>query len=231
MEQTYLSAFLLGLFGSLHCIGMCGSISSVLTFSLPQKAREHTPALISYLGFYNLGRLLSYTIAGSLAGAFGSQLLYSISPQNGHKILLLLSTMMLVAVGLYLAGWFPKFAYIERIGVPFWKKIEPLGRKLLPVKSPFQALLYGMIWGWLPCGLVYSALLIALTQGQALQGGLFLFIFGLGTLPSLLSSGFFAGKFLSIAQNPKIRAYAGLLLIILAVTGLGLNWEVHEHQH
>jgi len=74
-------------------------------------------------------------------------------------------------------------------------------------------------------------LLIALTQGQALHGGVFLFVFGLGTLPSLLGSGFFAGKLLSIAQNPKIRAYAGLFLIILALTGLGLNWEVHEHQH
>jgi uncharacterized protein len=231
LEQNYLSALLLGLFGSLHCIGMCGSISSVLTFSLPQKNRDRTPVLIGYLGFYNLGRLLSYTLAGTLAGAFGSQLLYSISPHNGHKILLLLSTLMIIAVGLYLAGWFPKLAYIERIGVPFWRRVEPLGRKLLPVKSPFQALLYGMIWGWLPCGLVYSALLIALTQGQALHGGVFLFVFGLGTLPSLLGSGFFAGKLLSIAQNPKIRAYAGLFLIILALTGLGLNWEVHEHQH
>jgi len=135
LEQTYLSAFLLGLFGSLHCIGMCGSISSVLTFSLPQKTREQLSVLASYLSFYNLGRLLSYTIAGTLAGAFGSQLLYNISPQNGHKILLLLSTMMLVAVGLYLAGWFPKLAYIERIGVPVWKKIEPLGRKLLPLSG------------------------------------------------------------------------------------------------
>ncbi len=88
-----------------------------------------------------------------------------------------------------------------------------------------------MIWGWLPCGLVYSALLIALSQGQALQGGLFLFIFGLGTLPSLLGAGLFAGKLLNIAHNPRIRAYAGLLLIILAITGLGLNWEVHEHHH
>ena len=115
--------------------------------------------------------------------------------------------------------------------MPVWKKFEPLGRKLLPVKSPIQALLYGMIWGWLPCGLVYSALLIALAQGQALQGGLFLFIFGLGTLPSLLGAGLFAGKLLKIAHNPKIRAYVGLLLIILAVIGLGLNWDINEHHH
>lgn len=231
METSYVSAFLLGLFGTLHCVGMCGSISSVLTFSLPQQTRSSSATLVSYLGFYNLGRLFSYSIAGAIAGAFGSQILYSISPQHGHRALLLLSTLMLIAVGLYLAGWFPRLAYIERIGVPVWKKIEPLGRKLLPVNSPFQALLYGMIWGWLPCGLVYSALLIALTQGQALQGGVFLFIFGLGTLPALLGSGLFAGRLLKIAHNPDIRTYAGLLLILLAVTGLGLNWEVNEHHH
>ena len=210
---------------------MCGSISGVLTYSLPQQTRNKVSALAGYLIFYNLGRLLSYSVAGALAGAFGGQLLQSISPQNGHAILLLISTLFMVSVGLYLAGWFPKLAYIERIGVPVWKKIEPLGRKLLPVKSPIQALLYGMIWGWLPCGLVYSALLIAIAQGQALQGGLFLFIFGLGTLPSLLGSGFFAGKLLKLAQNHKIRTYAGLILIILALTGFALNWGVHEHNH
>ena len=231
MDTSYLSALLLGLFGSLHCVGMCGSISGVLTFSLPQATRNKTSALASYLVSYNMGRLLSYSVAGALAGAFGGQLLQSISPQNGHRILLMISTLFMISVGLYLAGWFPKLAYIERIGVPVWKKIEPLGRKLLPVKSPLQALLYGMIWGWLPCGLVYSALLIAIAQGQALEGGLFLLIFGIGTLPSLLGSGFFAGKLLKIAHNQQIRAYAGLLLIILAVIGLGLNWEVHEHHH
>ena len=231
MDTSYLSALLLGLFGSLHCVGMCGSISGVLTFSLPQKTRNNVSALAGYLVFYNLGRLLSYSVAGALAGAFGGQLLKTISPQHGHAILLLISTLFMVSVGLYLAGWFPKLAYIERIGVPVWKKIEPLGRKLLPVKSPIQALFYGMIWGWLPCGLVYSALLIAIAQGQALQGGLFLFIFGLGTLPSLLGSGFFAGKLLKVAHNQKIRTYAGLLLIILALIGLGLNWEVNEHHH
>ncbi len=231
MEPNYLSAFLLGLFGTLHCVGMCGSISSILTFSLPSTTRKNNPALLTYLGFYNLGRILSYSTAGAIAGAFGSQILYNISPTQGHTILLILSTSMMIAVGLYLAGWFPKLAYIERIGVPFWKRIEPLGRKLLPVTNPLQALLYGAIWGWLPCGLVYSVLLIALAQGQAMQGSLFLLAFGLGTLPSLLGSGLFAGKLLHIAHNPKIRIYAGLLLIFLALTGLGLNWGVHEHHH
>ena len=224
IESSLLTAFLMGLFGALHCLGMCGSITGVLTFSLPEKTRQNPPALVGYLGFYNLGRLLSYTLAGALAGAFGEQILFRVSPQHGHTILLLLATGLMIAVGFYLAGWFPRLAYIERIGGPIWRKLEPIGRKLLPVRSPLQALLYGTIWGWLPCGLVYSALFLALAQGHPLQGGVFMLMFGLGTLPSVVGTGLFAGSLLKYAKDPKIRAYAGILLIMLALTGLMINW-------
>lgn len=231
MEFSYVSAFLLGLFGTLHCVSMCGSISSVLTFSLPHRTRNNSIILVSYLGFYNAGRLLSYSIAGALAGAFGGQLLYSISPQNGHTILRMLSTVMMVAVGLYLAGWFPKLAYIERIGVPVWKKFEPLGRKLLPVKSPIQALLYGMIWGWLPCGLVYSALALSVTQINPLHSALTMFAFGLGTLPTLLLIGHFAHNVKTILQNKSVRYALGLILIIYGISQIAgySTFMMHDH--
>ncbi|MCP4283950.1 MAG: sulfite exporter TauE/SafE family protein [Gammaproteobacteria bacterium] len=221
----------MGLFGSLHCISMCGSIAGVLSFSLPQKTRCNPSILIGYLGIYNLGRLCSYSIAGALAGAFGSQLLHMVSPEQGHLYLLLAASAMMIAVGLYLAGWFPGLSYVEKIGIPVWRKLEPLGRKLLPVKSPFQAFLYGMVWGWLPCGLVYSALLLALSQGNTLQGVLLMFVFGLGTLPSVIGTGVFAATLLRYAQNPKIRAYSGILLITLALLGLVYNLDFHEHLH
>lgn len=214
----------MGLFGALHCVGMCGSIMGVLTFSLPQENRQHPGRLLGYLGYYNTGRVLSYTLAGSLAGAFGAEVLMSISPQYGHSILLLMATSLMVAVGFYLAGWFPGLAYIERAGAPVWRKLEPLGRKLLPVKSSWQALLYGLIWGWLPCGLVYSALFIALGQGSALQGGVFMFLFGLGTLPAVMATGIFAEQVLRFARNPRMRIIAGIALIVFALTGLIINW-------
>ena len=224
METDYLAAFLIGLFGALHCVGMCGSIMGVLTLSLPREIREQPPRLVSYLLFYSSGRLLSYILAGTLAGGFGSGLLYSISPQSGHKILLLIATSLMVAVGFYLAGWFPRLAYLERMGAPVWQRLEPLGRKLLPVKSPLQALLYGMIWGWLPCGLVYSALFIALAHGNFFAGGVFMFMFGLGTLPAVVGTGIFADQLLRWARNPQIRMYAGIILILLALWGLLINW-------
>ena len=226
MDIGYLGAFLMGLFGTLHCVGMCGSIMGILTFSLPQRIRSHPARLVNYLGYYNLGRLISYALAGMLAGGFGSGLLFSLSPETGHTILLLLATGLMIATGFYLAGWFPALAYLERLGAPVWNKLEPLGRRLLPVQSPLQALFYGLIWGWLPCGLVYSALFIALGQGNWSQGGLFMLLFGLGTLPANLGTGIFAQQIMRIARNPQWRISAGIALILFALTGLLVNWEI-----
>ena len=224
MDIGYLGAFLMGLFGALHCVGMCGSIMGVLTLSLPQEIRRQPPLLLGYLGYYSVGRILSYTVAGTLVGGFGSGLVFRLSPEYGHTILLLIATVLMVAVGLYLAGWFPALAYIEKAGAPIWKKLEPLGRKLLPVVHPWQALLYGLIWGWLPCGLVYSALFIALGQGGMMQGGLFMLLFGLGTLPAVMATGIFADQILRFSRNPQLRMLAGVLLILFALTGLIINW-------
>ncbi len=224
MDTGYLAAFLMGLFGALHCVGMCGSIIGILTFSLPQQIRAQPGALLGYLGYYNFGRMLSYALAGALAGAFGAGLLFRLSPQQGHTILLLFATLLMAATGFYLAGWFPALARIEKLGAPIWKKLEPMGRRLLPVTSPWQALLYGLIWGWLPCGLVYSALFIALGQGSGRQGGLFMLLFGLGTLPATLATGIFAEQIMRVARNPQMRMYAGILLILFAISGLIVNW-------
>jgi len=231
MEGYWLSALLIGLLGSLHCVGMCGNISAVLTFSLPQPMRDSTPRLLGFVGLYNAGRLLSYTLAGSLAGAFGGQLIGQLRGDQGFLWLRLMSTLLMIAVGLYLAGWFPRYAHIERIGLPLWRRLEPLGRRMLPVGHPLQALLYGMIWGWLPCGLVYTALLLALSQGQALQGGLYMLAFGIGTLPSVMSTGVFAGRLLAHARDPRIRRYAGMILIVFALLGWIFNWGPDELGH
>ncbi len=228
MEIGWLGALLMGLFGALHCIGMCGSIMGVLTFSLPPRIRERPATLLGYLLWYSAGRLLSYALAGGLAGAFGAGVLVAVSPRYGHRLLLLTATLIMLAAGFHLAGWFPGLARIEKAGAPVWKKLEPLGRKLLPVDRPWQALLYGMVWGWLPCGLVYSALFIALAQGNFAGGMVFMALFGVGTLPAVLLTGVFAERFLRLAQNPRMRMYAGLLLIVLALATLYLNWNYPE---
>ena len=187
---TYTSAFLLGLFSTIHCVGMCGGIIGALSLSLPVEIRNNKARMLMFITTYNIGRILSYSFAGLVAGAIGTGVLASAGFDQGHAVLRAIGVAMMVAIGLYLAGWLPQLAIVEKIGVPVWKKLEPLGRKLLPVASLPKAMAYGLIWGWLPCGLVYFVLLWALTAGNAAQGALTMLAFGIGTLPTLLATGF-----------------------------------------
>lgn len=225
---TLASAFLLGIFTTLHCVGMCGGIIGALSLGLSEEIRTHKAKLLFFIGAYNFGRILSYSLAGLIAGTVGTSALMAAGFEQGHYVLQYLGVSMMVLVGLYLSGWLPQLAMVEKIGMPIWKKIEPFGRRLMPVSNPFKALLYGLIWGWLPCGMVYFVLLWALSTGDATQGALLMFSFGLGTLPTLLAAGFMSSSLRTFAQNPKVRTTAGLLIIIMAI---GILFIPMQHQH
>lgn len=232
MDITLFSAFIVGLFSTLHCLGMCGGIIGALTFSLPPTVREHRWRLAAYVAAYNSGRILSYTLAGALAGGLGSTLFHLLSPRYGHLLLLALASLIMAGIGLYLAGWFPRFALIEHLGRPLWRRLEPIGQKLLPVRSPVQAFLFGIVWGWLPCGLVYSALLWSGSAGSAAQGALFMLLFGAGTLPSVMTAGIITGWMTRLSRLPGLRVAVGVSLILLALFSLYLNLEHVDHsQH
>jgi hypothetical protein len=225
---TLTSAFLLGLFSTVHCIGMCGGIIGALSLSLPLEVRTHKPRLFVFVTSYNIGRITSYTLAGLIAGALGSGVHATADFEYGHTILKYLGVAMMVAIGLYLAGWLPQIAVIERLGVPIWKKLEPIGRRLLPVATLPKAFAYGLIWGWLPCGLVYFVLLWALTTGGAVEGALTLLAFGLGTLPTLLSAGFMTSWLTRFARSQRARQLVGLLIIAMAIGSLLIPMEHHH---
>jgi uncharacterized protein len=135
----------------------------------------------------------------------------------GYRLLQLFSACVMASVGLYVSGWFPRFAYIEKIGVYLWKKLEPFGHKLLPVKTHFNALLFGMIWGWLPCGLVYAALLMTATTGDILKGAMTMLAFGLGTLPAVMGVGIMTASLQKLARQAHYRQIVGILMILLAL--------------
>ncbi len=223
------SAFLLGLFSTIHCIGMCGGIIGALSLSLPVEVRNNKPRLFIFVTTYNIGRITSYTLAGMAAGALGTGVLASTGFDQGHAVLRYLGVTMMVAVGIYLAGWLPQLAVIEKIGVPLWKKLEPIGRKLMPVANLPKALAYGMIWGWLPCGLVYFVLIWTLTAGGALHGALMMLAFGLGTLPTLLAAGFMTSWVTRFARNPTTRTIVGVLIIAMAIGSLFVPMATHHH--
>ena len=229
MESISWVPFTIGLFSAVHCVGMCGGIIGALSMSLPARVRDSRWRLSLYLLAYSLGRISSYALAGALIGVAGQQLFDFISPQYGHRIMQGFAALLLVGIGLYLAGWFPRFAQLERIGVPLWRRLEPLGRRLLPVKSPFHALAFGLIWGWLPCGLVYSTLLWAAAAGTAGQGALYMMLFGLGTLPAVLGAGLLAGWLTRFARQPRVRQVLGGLLVMMALGTLWYQGQVVDH--
>ena len=131
--HSYLVAFLMGLFSSMHCIGMCGSIIGTLTLSLSQEIRNNKALLVPFVFNYNFGRITSYTVAGALAGIIQTIVTIQLGDIHGHRLLQILSAAVMTSAGLYIAGWFPRFAYIEKLGVHIWKRIEPLGLSLIHI--------------------------------------------------------------------------------------------------
>ncbi|WP_109014860.1 sulfite exporter TauE/SafE family protein [Novimethylophilus kurashikiensis] len=215
LELTYFSAFLVGLLGGGHCVGMCGGIVGAVTMSLPGQ-QPKTPFLLAY----NLGRIASYTLAGVLAGLIGASSFFLQHVLPIEKVLYGLASLMLVVLGLYLGGIWQGVLVLERVGSVLWRKLQPLSKRLLPLKTAPQAVMLGMVWGWLPCGLVYSVLVAALATGSAAQGGLLMLAFGLGTLPTLLAMGMAAVKLKAWLQNVWVRRASGLLVLGFGLFGL-----------
>lgn len=208
---SLLAAFAVGVLGGVHCLGMCGGIVGAISVSHAGSASATWPRLLAY----NLGRISSYVIAGALAGLLGAALLGSL-PQ-GQRVLELLAAVFLILLGLYLAGWWPVLARLERLGGTVWKRIEPLGRRFIPVRHAGQAFVVGGLWGWLPCGLVYSVLVWTLSAGSAANGALLMAAFALGTLPNLMLMGLFAARLARLVRNELLRQGAGALLIAYGV--------------
>jgi sulfite exporter TauE/SafE len=150
---------------------------------------------------------------------------------GGPSILRYTGVVLMVAIGLYLAGWLPQLSKVERIGMPIWRVLEPIGRKLVPVTTMPKALLYGLIWGWLPCGMVYFVLVWALTSGSAAQGAMTMAAFGLGTLPSLLGAGLAVSSLKRFTRSRTTRQLVGVLVIAMAVGSLLMPMGGHKHGH
>ncbi len=229
--QSLASAFILGLFSTVHCLGMCGGIIGALGLSLPDNIRQRRLRHVFFITLYNLGRILSYSFAGLVVGYLGAEAAAYTDMSGGPSMLRYTGVVMMIAIGLYLAGWLPQLSKVERIGVPLWKLLEPAGRRLVPVTTMPRALLYGLVWGWLPCGMVYFVLVWALTSGSAVQGSLTMAAFGLGTLPSLLAAGLAVSSLKSLTRMKPVRQLVGVLVIVMAIGSLLMPMGGHKHNH
>lgn len=214
-----ISAMILGLLGGGHCLGMCGGLMGALTMAIPADQRSRRMHLLLA---YNLGRILSYASAGLLIGLAG----WAVANSPGALALRVVAALLLIAMGLYLAGWWSGLTRIEGLGRWLWRYIQPIASRLLPVSSLPRALLLGALWGWLPCGLVYSTLLWAASQGNALDSGLLMLAFGIGTCPVLLATGVAAQQTTALLRKRGVRMAGGLLVIVFGI------WTMPgPHQH
>jgi sulfite exporter TauE/SafE len=213
MQALAAAAFAAGLLGGVHCAGMCGGIVG----SLSMAARGSTVA--RQLAF-NAGRISSYAGAGALVGALGDLGRYAGPALVVQATMFALANVLMILLGLYIAGWGSAVLRLERAGAFAWKRIQPVARRLMPIDSTPRAFAAGLAWGWVPCGLVYTMLVMALASGGALEGAAIMAAFGLGTLPTLLAAGMAAQRIMAVRRMPWVRKAAGLIVIVLALWGL-----------
>lgn len=218
-DTGFFAVFLVGLLGGVHCAGMCGGIVSALSFNMPTVPADRSPPWVIHLA-YNLGRISSYCIAGALMGGLGSLGLLLNGALPIQMALYIAANLMMIALGIYLAGTTGALAFVERAGQWLWRRVQPLTRRFLPVRGPRQAFPLGMLWGWLPCGMVYSVLALALLAGSPERGAATLLVFGLGTLPNLMLAGLLLVRFRGLVQNRIVRMGSGLVVAAFGVWGL-----------
>ncbi len=214
------AAFALGLLGSGHCVAMCGGIATALEAA----AAPEVPRGALRAG-YQAGRLSGYAAAGALAGGVGAGLFAVAEGQAALAVSRMFAAAMLLLLGLYLSGaWRGPLAALERAGLRLWQAVAPLRRRLLPVRGPGGAWRMGLLWGFLPCGLVYSALALALAAGSAGGGALTMLAFGAGTLPAVLLVSGAAGRAVRASRGNLFRRAAGVAMIVAGVVmGLGAS--------
>ncbi len=234
-ELTLLAALAAGLVGSTHCLGMCGGIAGALGASARSISDSGRGAFL-YTVLFNLGRISSYALIGAIAGTLGSGIISAADLPVLSAAARGLTGLLIVLIGLQIAFGWSLLRFIEESGARFWTRLAPLARRILPVRTPVQAIMLGMLWGWLPCGLVYSILLMALLAADPARSALLMAVFGLGTLPAMTLTGLAGTRLkLSMSRRP-VRLMAGLILVVLGLwTGLGPLQHVaggeHHHHH
>jgi sulfite exporter TauE/SafE len=217
-EPGILAALALGLLGSSHCLVMCGGISTALGMG-SSGPRRHVLLLL-----FQFGRIATYVLLGAGLGA----LLAAVATLNQVLLpaLRILSGLLLVAMGLYVANWWAGLTWLERAGRIVWRQLEPLANRRLPVSRAADALGIGLLWGFLPCGLIYTALAWSATAADSLQSALLMGAFGIGTLPSMLATGLAAERISVLLRQRGLRVAAGLLLVL---AGLWTSWIGLQH--
>ena len=224
------AAFLLGLASGVHCVGMCGGIVAAFSSKNVVRGPKDSPSgdSLASLALFNTGRVASYTLAGAAAGTLGSAGAYYAQAFHIQVVFHVLANVMLVMIGLHLAGISPLLARLEILGGPVWRRIQPAAAKLLPANTALRALAAGTLWGWLPCGLVYGMLATAVAAGSIAGGAMTMLAFGLGTVPNLMFAGVALVRLRQIVSRRAVRLAAGGLVLGFGLVGLARAADLGE---
>jgi len=208
------AAFLAGLAGGLHCAAMCGPLIGIACGSCPGgRQREWLRHALAY----NAGRIATYMIAGALTGAIGATGLALRGAPLTQQALLVVMSSSLILLAAYVAGFAPLVHGIERAGAAIWRHAGPRAGRFLPVNTPGRAFGLGLVFGWLPCGMVYMVLIAALTTADPLHGAMGMVAFGLGTLPNVLA---ISAWFKYVAAAAKGRRSRFLIAAVICAVGV-----------
>jgi sulfite exporter TauE/SafE len=211
------AAFLAGLVGSAHCLGMCAGISGLFAVNAEVASmRRSVPTAF----VYNAGRVITYAVLGVIVAAFGSVIVKA-SPNLAVGVRVL-SGIIIILVGLKVAFDLRFLNTIERMGGNLWARIAPVATKLVPVTSLPKALGLGLVWGWLPCGLVYSVLIIAATSASPIGGAATMVAFGLGTMPAMVLTGLGAARLSTVMQRRGTRIGLGMLVVAMGILTIAM---------
>lgn len=221
-DLGFVAVFVVGLLGAGHCAAMCGGIVGALS-TQPGGGRAALHLA------YSAGRIGSYALAGAVAGSLGGLGLMFSNVLPVQLALYVLANLMLVVMGLYLAGLSALAVRFESLGRGLWARLQPLTRRLIPANTVPRALGVGLLWGWIPCGLVYGVLATALFAGSAGRGALLMVAFGLGTLPNLLAAGVLLGRFGGVLRARTFRLASGVLVFGFGAIGLANAFDLGDH--
>lgn len=214
MINDFLAALMIGLLGAGHCLGMCSGIASAITFS--NKAEQSKLSSLLSIILYNIGRVSSYSLAGFIFAGSSSALILFFGGKEALVYLRLLAAVLMLFLALYISRLWFGLLKLEQAGQFVWQFIKPIAQHFIPLKHPIFAFPLGFLWGWLPCGLVYSTLSWAASSGSAFNGLIIMFAFGLGTMPAMLSVGSLSQQLKYYLNHHLFRYGSGALLGLFA---------------
>jgi sulfite exporter TauE/SafE len=227
-----IAALIAGLSASVHCFAMCGGIASALGLHARSAGATSSGALYA-ASLYQGGRIAGYVIAGALCGFIGSHIAALLAFSKFTQVLRIASGVLIGLLGVRLLSRWNALRFIEHLGARFWMKLRPLVQLAGSRTGSAKPLAMGLLWSLLPCGLIYSMLMLAALSADAKRGALIMLSFGLGTLPSMLSTSLLAGRLQSQMSRRSVRIASGTLMLIfgvwtvLATVNVGASHHAH----